>query len=213
MSEETQQPTAAEIAAEIAKINPPQEAPQPRMTEDELKEYLQVYEPTEDYVNAFQTAIISEESTPEDRQRALIGLRDGFMNQATRAAELMMEEKLQEMEQKLAPANNYAQQAQAEQLWNDFATKYPALKEHEQMVDMVSTSLVASGYKPASQDELFGKVAEGVTGLLQKTNPNFVAQPKQAATEMPSMSSQGSTPGGGVVTRAATTDETMDALS
>lgn len=212
MSEETKQPSAAEIAAELAalqKASAPPEQP-PKMTEQELAEYLQVYEPDASFADAFRTAIIDEEATAEDRLAALKGMRDGIVNQANRAAELMLEEKLNELEKKFAPATSYAQQAQAEQLWNDFAQEHPELKDQSEMVDMVATSLMSGGFKPKNKKELFDKVAEGVTGILQKTNPSFKAASPKSPSSMPSMAGSNGTPGGGATTKVATVDETMD---
>lgn len=201
----TKFPTPQEIAEAVKHSLPQPEYQAPRMTDEQLREHLQVWEPDARYVDAFRTAIVDEEATPEDRINAFNVMRDKMVNQAVRGAELLIEEKLRAFQQQVAPATQYAQQAQAEQAWNDFASAYPDLKDHHELVDMVSTNLMTAGYRPKTKDELYQKVAEGTVGLIQKFNPDFSlkgggqqqTKAPKAPAQMPQMAGAGGTPQGG----------------
>ena len=190
-------PTADEIAGEVLKQQQAV-APEVKMTDEELKEYLQVFEPDEVFAEAFRTVLMDEEATGADRVKAFQPLIKGIVNQSVRGAELLMEEKLATVNEKFGTAAAYAQQAQANAMWDDFSGKYPVLKEHKELVDMVSTNLLTAGYKPTSKGELYDKVATGAAGMIQKFDQNFkLDDKKQQQLEMPEMVASGGSPQGG----------------
>lgn len=203
-SEQVQQtapPSATEIAAAVASALPaPAPAPEPRLTEAELAEYMQVYQPDEKFVDAFQEAIVGEDSTAEMRIAAFNTMRDGIVTQATRGAEMIVAEEVNKLRQEFGSSSAYVQEAQATAMWDDFSGTYPQLKEHKELVDMVSTNLLSSGFRPGTKAELYGKVSDGVSGLIQKFDQSFKLEGQQTQTQpaaMPEMASSSAVPQGG----------------
>ena len=200
VEEQATGPTPEEIAAEVVKQMPEQAPQEPSMTEQELASHLQVWEPDEQYVEAFRTAITDEEATSADRLRAFEMMRDGVVNQATRGAELMIEDKFNELRNQVSPATEYAYKAQADAMWEEFTGRYEQLKDHKDLVDMVSSNLASSGYRPSSKDELYGKVAEAAEGMIKRFDHSFNlkgSQPQQSTGSMPEMSGAGGVSQGG----------------
>lgn len=201
VEEQASGPSPEEIAAEVVKQMPEAAPEQPTMTEQELAAHLQVWEPNEQFADAFRTAITDDEATADDRMRAFEVMRDGVVNQATRGAELMIEDKFNELRNQVSPATEYAYKAQADAMWDEFTGKYEQLKDHKDLVDMVSSNLASSGYKPANKDELYGKVAEAAEGMIKRFDHSFKlskdSQPKQSQGNMPEMSGSGGVSQGG----------------
>tara|TARA_R110002110_G_scaffold75915_2_gene200351 strand:- start:1691 stop:2374 length:684 start_codon:yes stop_codon:yes gene_type:complete len=201
VEEQQSGPSPEEIAAEVVKQMPEKAPEEPTMTEQELAAHLQVWEPNEQFADAFRTAITDENATSDDRMRAFEMMRDGVVNQATRGAELMIEDKFNELRNQVSPATEYAYKAQAEAMWTEFTGKHPELSDHKDLVDMVSSNLASSGYKPTSKDELYGKVAEAAEGMIKRFDHSFSlnkdSQPKQSQGNMPEMSGSGGVSQGG----------------
>ena len=211
VEEQTTGPSPEEIAAEVVKQMPEQAPQEPSMTEQELASHLQVWEPDEQYVEAFRTAITDEDATSNDRMRAFEMMRDGMVNQATRGAELMIEDKFNELRNQVSPATEYAYKAQADAMWTEFTGRYEQLKDHKDLVDMVSSNLASSGYRPSSKDELYGKVAEAAEGMIKRFDHSFNlkgSQPKQSQGNMPEMSGSGGVSQGGPGTPTSQGDAT-----
>jgi cell fate (sporulation/competence/biofilm development) regulator YlbF (YheA/YmcA/DUF963 family) len=165
-----------------------------------LAEYMQVYQPDAQFVDAFQEAIVGEDSTADMRIAAFNTMRDGIVTQATRGAEMIVAEEVNKLRHEFGASSAYAQEAQAHAMWNDFSTTYPQLKDHKELVDMVSTNLLSSGYRPGTKDELYGKVSDGVSGLIQKFDQSFKLEGQQGQTQpaaMPEMASSSAVPQGG----------------
>lgn len=160
------------------------------MTDAERAEYLQIFDPAQNEFDQRFAAALANEEDPTQRLKILGEFRDGIMNQATRAAEIMLEQRMVQMQQQMSPAIKFAQQQQSEALWSDFATKFPAFKEQRQLVDTVSMQLASTGYQPKTKDELFSKVAEMTTSILKNAGVTLPTQGSQAPTQMPGMSQQ-----------------------
>ncbi len=168
------------------------------MTPEEKAAYLQIFNPAEDgFVDSFVEAITSEEATPEARIKAIEHLRDGIANQSIRGAQLIAERVRQEILQELAPARDRALAEQGEQMWNQFAAKYPHLKDHRQLVDMVSVQLQSSGFTPTNLDEAFSRAAEASNEVLTRITGKPVVTSTATtptANTMPRMSQTNTTP-------------------
>jgi hypothetical protein len=142
------------------------------MTAEEAAQHFQVFNPDESFVNGLN-ALADPDATPADRRKIIDTLRDGLVNQSFRAAELLMEQKMAELDARYAPALQIAQREEAKQLQNAFVKKYPALKGQDQLVNSITAGLAQQGFKPKSADEAFDKVAQFAEQILQKVNPEF----------------------------------------
>ncbi len=177
----------AEIVSATINANRQQQAPPPRqMTAEEAAQHFQVFNPDDNFVNGLN-ALADENATPDDRRKIVNQLRDGLVNQSFRAAELLLEQKMQEMDQRYAPAVQYMQQREAKQLLKDFETTYPALKGQSELVNSITSSLSQQGFKPASKEAAFEKVAQVAEQILKKVNPEFNLGKKGGAGRAPSM--------------------------
>ena len=164
----------ADIAQIVAATMQAHQAPtqQRQMTAEEAAQHFQVFNPDEGFVNGLN-ALSDPDATPADRRKIIDTLRDGLVNQSFRATELLMEQKMAELDQRYAPALQIAQREEAKQLQNAFVKKYPELKGQDQLVNSITAGLAQQGFKPKSADEAFDKVAQFAEQILQKVNPEF----------------------------------------
>jgi hypothetical protein len=170
----------AQIVASTMQQFQQQNAPAPRqMTAEEAAAHFQVWNPDERYVNDINQLV--DPSIPmEDRHRILAAMRDGIVNQAFRAAELLVEQRLAQVDQRYAPVLAQAQQMEAKQLQKDFEGRYPQLKGQEELVNSITAGLSAQGYRPKDKNEAFESVARLAEGILRKVNPEFKLTPTQS---------------------------------
>jgi hypothetical protein len=181
-----------------------QQQQQPReMTPEQQAEYYAVFDPAADnFHESFYAA--AQEEDPVARARAIGALRDGIVNQSLRGAELLIEQRMQQLMPQLAPAIQMSKETSKEKLWSDFSSKHPELSDHREIVDLVSTQLSATGFKPKNLDEGFTRVAEVAKGMLTKLNVAFSApstNQQRPNSSMPRMSTH-HTGGGGGATRS-----------
>lgn len=164
----------ADIAQIVAATMQAHAAPpqQRQMTPEEAAQHFQVFNPDESFVNGLN-ALADADASPEDRRKIINTLRDGLVNQSFRAAELLLEQKMAELDQRYAPALQIAQREEAKNLQDAFVKKYPALKGQDQLVNSITAGLAQQGFKPKSADEAFDKVAQFAEQILQKVNPEF----------------------------------------
>lgn len=178
-----------------------QSAPK-EMTPEERAQYLQVFDPNQDgFVDSFVAAITDAEATPEVRTKAINHLRDGVVNQALRGAELLLEQRMSALEQRFQPVLATSVEQQAKQMWEDFTTKHPDLKDHQNLVNLVSTQIQQSGYKPASLEDAYNRTADATRELIATTTGKPYVKPvvtqAEPKTTMPRMSQTNTTASAG----------------
>jgi hypothetical protein len=135
--------------------------------------------------------LVDPEVPLDERLKMLAQLRDGIVNQAFRGAELLVEQRLNEFQQQVAPAVKIAQERESKVLMKEFETKYPALKGQKELVDSITARLGAQGFRPKSKDEAFGKVAEVAETILKGVDPNFSLKSKGGSNGNPPMAGTG----------------------
>ena len=172
-------------------------APEPTiddMSPEERAEYLQIFDPAANRFDQRFVDAIQNAENPTERLKAIGDLRDGIINQSLPASELLIEQRMAEMQQSIAPAIAQSRSTQAEQVWDKFSKTHTGLANHKELVDAMSTQLAASGYKPKNQQELFDKVAQLSTAVLAKAGVNVVNAPanqqQTSGNQMPRMSQQ-----------------------
>lgn len=175
---------AQTVAATMQQFQQPQPPRQP--TPEELAKHYQVWNPDPDFVNSMNK-LVDPEVPLEERVKLLHSMRDGMVNQAFRGAELLLEQKMAEMQQQFAPAIQYAQERQSKALMKEFETRYPGLKGQGELVNSITARLGAQGFRPKSRDEAFEKVAEIAETILKGVNPEFKLKRKGGTNGMPPM--------------------------
>jgi hypothetical protein len=163
---------ASIVASTMQNFQQQQPQQQRQMTPEEAAAHFQVWNPEEKYVNDLNKLV--DPSIPlGERQQLLAELRDGLVNQSFRATELLLEQRLQQIDQRYAPVLALAQKQEAKALQKDFEGRYPQLKGQEELVNSITAGLSAQGYRPKSKDEAFESVAKLAEGILKKVNPEF----------------------------------------
>jgi len=177
----------AEIVSATMQSMRPAE-PQRQMTAEEAAQHFQVFNPDDNFVNGLNK-LADADATPAERREIVNQLRDGLVNQSFRAAELLVEQKMAEMEKQFSPAVQYMQQREAKNLQKEFETQYPALKGQSELVNSITASLTQQGFRPKDKNEAFEKVAQFAEKILKGVNPEFTLGQKQqrGGTRMPSM--------------------------
>jgi hypothetical protein len=188
------QELAALVAQEMQQFQQQQQSQRTiqDMSPEERAEYLQVFDPSaNDFDKKFADALQNAED-PTTRRQVISEFRDGVVNQALRGAELIMEQRLAQMNTTIAPAVQIAQKQQADALWDEFKSINPAFEKQRTLIDTVSSQLAQSGFRPKSKAELFTKVAEMSQVILQQAGVNVPAPGQQSTqrTTTPSMSQQ-----------------------
>lgn len=178
----------ADIAAIVAQTMQQyqQPAPQRAMTAEEAAEHFQVWNPDDGFVNGLN-ALSDETATPEQRRAIIAQMRDGMVNQSFRATELLLEQKMVELDRRYAPALQIAQEREAKKLMTSFENKYPALKGQATLVNSITAGLTQQGFKPKSTDEAFDRVAQVAEQILKGANPTFSLQQTGGNNGMPAM--------------------------
>lgn len=195
---DTAQMTSAVEAAVASQFQRQQaNTTQRELTPEERAKHFAVWEPDDSFVNELN-AISDPEATPTQKKKILAGMRDGIMAQAFRAAQLVTEQQIAVMREEFAPALDMAQERSAKAVLKEFKTKYPALEGQNELVESITASLNARGFKPKSRDEAFEKVATIAESILKKANPNFSIKTNVGANGKPTMvgTSMGGTGGG-----------------
>lgn len=175
---------ARTVASTMQSMQSPQ--PQQQFTPEEIAKHLQVWNPDEGFVNELNK-LVDPEVPLDQRAKLLHQMRDGMVGQAFRGAELLVEQKVQELLQRVAPAVQYAQERESKKLMGEFEGKYPALKGQKELVDSITARLGATGFKPKSKDEAFEKVAQVAEQILKGVNPEFTLKPSGGSNGRPSM--------------------------
>jgi len=180
---------------------------QKQMTPQELAEHYAIWDPSEGFVNELN-ALSDTDATPAQKKKIVEQMRDGIMQQAFRAAQLVTQQELMKMRKELAPAVQYAQERQAKNVMKEFSTKYPALQGQTELVDAVIANLSQQNFTPKSKDEAYEKVATIAESILKKVDPKFSLKTAAAGGGKPSMARTNmSGVGGGGPQRSASADE------
>ena len=199
---------AQELGSVIKQSMPQPE--KPKMTPEEAKQLLRVWEPTDDFLEEFGNI--------EKQKDAFIKMRDGLIRQADTIVQMRLQELHQQVQTQLEPALSYVEQQRVEVAMNKFNSKYPALADPKvrPVMDAVATKL--QGQKFSSQDEMFDALAKGVEATIKQFNPGFTLgdQQKQKAQTSSggiAVTSPGGGGGGGGQGSASTSSKGNKALS
>lgn len=167
---------AAQAAVAAQKASQPDPNDPENMTPEQRSEYFKSFNITDDFTGGFVQAITPDEEgkiSYEAVGKMFEQFRDGIMQQAVRHVELTQNQFQQNLNQQLAPVSQFYQQQQAEQVWNNFATKYPHLKDHRQLVDSAASQIAANPqYGAMNVDQLFDATAKAVEATIKQINPN-----------------------------------------
>jgi hypothetical protein len=140
---------------------------QQRISPEEAKKLLNVWEPSDEWLQRYDNL--------ETRTGALAELRDGLIRQADTIAQFRMREMMEGMERTYAPVVNYMQQQEARAGEWRFKQKFPDLAHDglRPLLFSVSQNILAQGTPFRSEEELFAAIANGVEAVIKVSNPEF----------------------------------------
>ena len=168
---------ATEFAAALAPaLKPVEAAPQPKQyTPEEIDAALGRWKPDATWKEKFDNL--------ESRDEAVLAMRDGFMQQADRLAQIRTHQAIEQLRQQFAPLIQQQEAARVEQAYETFGKAYPqfASPKLRPLADRIAEGLMSGGKKFASSEEFFSSVASGMAEVARETNPNFVLTPAASA--------------------------------
>lgn len=183
---------ASAVASGIAAHQQALQSQPKEMTAEQRAEYLQIYSINDGFLDAYH-ALNDPEATPETRRGVLEQFRDGVVNQALRGSEIFLDQRIEALRQEFAPTMHAQAHQQAEDVWSQFATKHPDLKDNRALVDTVSNQLYAAGFRGKDLDESFSRAASTTRSLLKLPEP--LAANQSAPNGMPRMNQTNTTSG------------------
>ncbi len=140
-------------------------ATRPQLTPEEAKKLLNVWEADDNFIQEFGNL---------ETQKAAFGkMRDGLTKQMLTIVQSLMDERVQQFEERLTPLQQYYAQQQEQELQSAFAKSYPALAKPElaPLIQTVASSL--AGKQFASREAGFEALAKGVESVIKAHNPEF----------------------------------------
>lgn len=201
---------AARIAAETLRQSQPRPAA-PQLTQEEIDTQLGVVKITPE--------MCVELGLPAEAAPFLDKLQKGIVTNAVRMSNVIVEQQMQQMNQKLSPYISFADRQQHIMLEQAFLTKNEDLKSYTPIVADVAAKLKASGFK-GTQEQAFDKIAEETRKYLKgmgidpanKTNVTTGASAPVVTTSKPNMStvSAGSQGGAGGAPKQNTKESWRD---
>lgn len=153
---------------------------QQQMSEEDLNRMLNRFFVTQDLTQQ----LFDPNAPMETRMKALQMIVSGSVREAVTASTHLMRHHMDEFQSTLNPHLSVLSDMHRERVFNNFYSKYPTLKDHEEIVKMVGKEHGSAQVK--SQEELFDLIAGKASEVIKKTNPAFDL--KGQNTEQPSNS-------------------------
>lgn len=158
----------------------PQEKEQPKLTPEEAKKLLNVWEPTKEWLERYDNL--------ETRAEAIAEQRDGVVRNADTVAQMRMREMETRLEQTYGPLRQHIAEQQAKAVEDRFDGTYPELAKPEMkgLVYSVMNQLqAAQAFKAGDEAGNFKKVADTVATVIRTAtnNPSFKLTPKGSTPE------------------------------
>lgn len=155
-----------------------QAQPAPQMTREDFERESKYYRiPTETAKALFGD---EDPNVLAAKTKILQQLIDNSNLHSIQVARMLHDNATQTLRNEFAPALTYAQTQQLaqqqQQFMGDFNQKYPSLKEHAQMTNMVINNLKAMNFQPQSRDHAMQTIATYTEQAIRSLNPNFSLQ-------------------------------------
>jgi len=154
----------------LKKAFPTQAAPvQPAKvyTPEEINKALNVWEPDSEWIARY--------TNPETQVAALREMRDGMAKQTLTMANVLMQEELGKFQSQLQPVAEAQRENSVKQWRSDFDTSYPQLADpkFEPALKLITDSLKAQNFVPASKEHAFQTIAVAAEKLISGMDPAF----------------------------------------
>jgi hypothetical protein len=154
-------------------------APAREPTKEEIAEFWAVFNPEKANPKFFnQFFRLPDDATPEEiaTVRQQFGLlQDGFMKQAVRAAQVMVQKEREEIMSEFGPIKEYIQSQRATATTDRFHKAYPALSDskYSRILKAVHHELSSSGTEFKTEKDFFKALAEGAAEAIAPFEPGF----------------------------------------
>lgn len=141
-----------------------QQQPPQQMTQEEINQRLNAFQPSEQHVQDLL------EGGPK-AVSAMKAIVDGVVKHATTVAWYQTQYAQQQISEKLTPMEQHYQEVQAEKLRGEFFTTFPDLKGQTKLLAAVKTSLDQEGaFQGLTKEQGFAKIAQRAKEILQTTS-------------------------------------------
>jgi hypothetical protein len=141
--------------------------PAQKMTPEEAKKFLNVWEPDDNWYKLYDNL--------ETRADAVKQMRDGLVLQADTLNQLRLQEAISQLRDELAPGLKTVQETAEQQRETRLHTQYPALArpEYQPLINAVTQDFVNQKKTFKTEGELFKAVANGVEAMMKVGNPEY----------------------------------------
>lgn len=138
-----------------------------KLSPEEAKKLLNVWEPTKEWVTKFENL--------DTREAALGEMRDGLVKHTDTISQFRMRELEKSIRGELGPITKWMEDYQNEQSTARFHKKYDQLSDPalEPLVSAVTEGLKKAGKKFDKESDMFDAIASGVEKVIQVSNKDF----------------------------------------
>jgi hypothetical protein len=153
-----------------------QQSQQSQLSEEEIQQRMNVWNPDEQLANSLREALTAEEFDPNNVTAAMSQIRDGLVKQLTTYVQYYGQYLQNQMNQQYQPMMEQYQQQQMQQRQESFYKKYPGLKQFNEVMPAIAQAVKASGQTFNSDAEQEKALVDAAVNFIRKTNPNFSAE-------------------------------------
>lgn len=150
------------------------EAAQPRLTPEEVRKRLNVFEPDPAFVRDLLG--LPEDALPETIQKRMAlfnQLRDGLTKQAFTAAQLTFQQELSKRDTQLQELERFRQQEESKAIRRDFNELYPTFKskKYDKILRICAGEMEGQSFR--DNDSYFHALAKNAAEALRDLDPDF----------------------------------------
>lgn len=145
----------------------PTEPEAPKMTDEEAKKLLKVWEPTKEWEERFDNL--------ETRGAAIKEMRDGQIAQADVLTQVRVNQAIEALRAEYTPAVAYMTEQAAIKREEKFSSKYEPLAKPElrPLLSAITQDFQKKGKTFETEDELFEAIASTAESIIKVHNPTF----------------------------------------
>lgn len=175
-----QPPAPAPVSAEsiAAAVTQGMQAaqPQPQMTQEQINEQMNVWNPNEEFAQSMVSALTPNEEgqiNPAGLASVLQNMHLKQMQQAQTFARASVAQMQQQFSGDLQPLQQQYQQQQQKQSQDAFIKSYPTLKPFSSLMQAAASQLQSTGAVFSTKEQLYPALASTMEQMVKAINPAF----------------------------------------
>lgn len=141
--------------------------PEEKMTPEEARRILNVWEPDDEWYKKYDNL--------DTRAEAVAIMRDGLIKQADTLNQFRMREMFDQLREEIMPGLQSVSQQANMQREERFHTSYPQLSNPamQPLIRAIAQDMVDKGQTFENESKLFAAIASGVEAVIKVNNPEF----------------------------------------